>query len=65
VHLGIYYRQEENVVKNPYRWLPRKEEKEKEKKKKSTDRGGASSPSRVQLYFKVHINVLSNVTEMK
>ncbi|XP_033743608.1 protein FAM47E-like [Pecten maximus] len=44
---------DENVVRNPYRWLPRKEEKEKKDKKKSTDRGGQGSPSRGEHIQKV------------
>lgn len=38
-------RQDEGKVRNPYRWLPRKEEKEKKDRKKADKR--PSSPSEV------------------
>ena len=49
---ALSYRTEDNKVRNPYRWLPRKDEKEKDKtdKKKGGDRR-PTSPSEVSGLF--------------
>ena len=43
---GCVTRAEEPKVRNPYRWLPRKEEKDKRDKKKAQERR-SNSPSQV------------------
>ncbi len=49
IHIPVYVYlcfRGENVVRNPYRWLPRKDEKDKKDKKKAAERR-AGSPSQV------------------
>ena len=51
LHSNIYCRApEEGKVRNPYRWLPRKEEKDDKKDKKRNSERRSNSPSEVISY---------------
>ena len=48
--LSCFFSSEDGTkVRNPYRWLPRKEEKDRRDKKKK-DEKRASSPSQVEIF---------------
>lgn len=46
----FFFSSDEPRIRNPYRWLPRKDEKDKKDKKKSSDKS-ASSESQVKCYI--------------
>ena len=56
----LTFRSEEIKVKNPYRWLPRKDEKEKKDRKKNNDKR-PSSPSEVSNISKFNLKEKNSV----
>lgn len=63
----FFFSSDEPRIRNPYRWLPRKDEKDKKDKKKPSDKS-ASSESQVKSYIKwrrSHLGTKSNQLEFK